>query len=380
METPPFLLDRWIEQKQSPGSTIEFDLASSTGPVWTLRELLALSDKHELDALLDTNVSYTEAAGTLALRTAIAALEGVQPDEVQVVTGAAEALLILFFLAAETGANVVLPNPGFPANAALAESFGIDVRYYTLRAENQFRVDPDEIRRIVDRDTRLVLVNSPHNPTGAVLSDEEIESLHDFCAERGVQFVSDQVYHPIYHGPATRSAARLPHATVISDFSKALCLSGLRIGWMVDHDPRRRERYHNARNYFTICGNVFGERLAALALEHSQAIYARARQVAQQNLARLDQLFAEHDGLLRWLRPRGGMIAFPWLRDGGDTRDFCLRLAKKGVLIVPGDCFGQPSHFRLGFAASGERFPLALERLSEVLHAEARQRSSASAD
>jgi aspartate/methionine/tyrosine aminotransferase len=90
---------------------------------------------------------------------------------VQVVTGAAEALLILFFLAAESGANVVLPRPGFPANAALAESLGIAVRYYTLRAENQFRVDPDEIRRLVDRNTRLLLVNSPHNPTGAVLSD-----------------------------------------------------------------------------------------------------------------------------------------------------------------------------------------------------------------
>jgi len=100
----------------------------------------------------------------------------------------------------------------------------------TIRAENQFRVEFDEIRQPVDRDTGLLLVNSPHNPTGAVLSDEETERLYEFCVERGIQFVSDQVYHPIYHGPETRSAARFPQATVISDFSKALCLSGLRIG------------------------------------------------------------------------------------------------------------------------------------------------------
>jgi aspartate/methionine/tyrosine aminotransferase len=379
MELPPFLLDRWIEQKNAANSTIEYDLASSTGPVWTLRELLALSRENELEALLDTRVSYTNAAGTPALRTAIAALEGVGPDDVQVVTGAAEALLILFFLAAEPGANVVLPNPGFPANTALAESLGIAIRYYTLRAANQFRVELDEIRQLVDRNTRLLLVNSPHNPTGAVLSDDEMQSLHDFCVERGIQFVSDQVYHPIYHGPETRSAARLPHATVISDFSKALCLSGLRIGWMIDRDPRRRECYCNARNYFTITGNVFGERLAVLALEHSRQIYARARQVAKQNLALLDRLFAQHDGFLHWLRPRGGMTAFPWLADGADAREFCLRLAKRGVLIVPGDCFGQPSHFRLGFAASGDRFPLAMERFAEFLQAESRQRSSAPA-
>jgi aspartate/methionine/tyrosine aminotransferase len=379
MELPPFLLDRWIEQKDSANPPIEYDLASSTGPVWTLRELLALSPGNELEALLDTPVSYTSAAGTLALRTAIAALEGVGADEVQVVTGASEALLILFFLAAESGANVVLPQPGFPANAALAESFGIATRFYTLRAENQFGVDLDEIRQLVDRNTRLLLVNSPHNPTGAILSDAEMQGLHDFCVERGIPFVSDQVYHPIYHGPETHSAARLPHATVISDFSKALCLSGLRIGWMIEHDPLRRERYCKARNYFTITGNVFGERLASLALEHSRTIYARARHVAKQNLALLDRLFAQYEGFLHWLRPRGGMTAFPCLEDGADTREFCRRLAKRGVLIVPGDCFGQPSHFRLGFAASGDRFPLALERFAEFLKVESRQRSSASA-
>jgi aspartate/methionine/tyrosine aminotransferase len=375
VKLPPFLLDRWIEQKNS--GTIEYDLASSTGPVWTLRELLALSDRDEWDALLDTRVSYTSASGSPALRAAIAGLEGVEPDAVQVMTGASEALLILFFLAAEPGANVVLPNPGFPANAALAESFGIEVRFYSLRAENQFRVDLDEIRRLVDRDTRLLMVNSPHNPTGAVMTDAEMETLHDFCAERDVRFVSDQVYHPIYHGPEMRSSARLPHATVVSDFSKALCLSGLRIGWIVDHNEHRRGRYRDARNYFTITANVFGERLAVVALEHSHKIYARARQVATDNLALLDRVFAAHDGFLRWLRPGGGMTAFPWLEDGTDTREFCRRLAQQGVLIVPGDCFGQPKHFRLGFAASGNRFAPALERLADFLEVESRHRSPA---
>jgi aspartate/methionine/tyrosine aminotransferase len=367
MELPPFLLDRWIEQKQDPDSRIEYDLASSTGPVWTLRELLALAGDGELEGLLDAPISYTAAPGTPQLRAAIAQLEGVEADAVQVVTGASEALLILFFLAAEPGANVVLPDPGFPANTALAESLGIAVRYYHLRAENEFRVDADEIRRQVDRNTRMVLVNSPHNPTGAIMSDDDLESLHDFCAERRVQLVSDQVYHPIYHGAEQRTAARLPHATVISDFSKALCLSGLRIGWMVDRDAARRERYLNARNYFTITANVFGERLAVLALRHSGRIYGRAREIAARNLALLDDVFARHAERLRWVRPQGGMTAFPWLVSGADTRAFCRGLARCGVLMAPGDCFGVPAHFRLGFAASGERFASAIERFEEFL-------------
>lgn len=369
MELPPFLLDRWIEQKQHPDSRIEFDLASSTGPVWTLRELLALADSGEMDGMLDTRISYTNAKGTAVLRAAIAEISGVDPETVHVVTGASEALLILFFLTAETGANVVLPNPGFPANPPLAESLGIAVRYYTLRAENQFRVDVEEVQRLVDRNTRLVLVNSPHNPTGAVMSKADMQLLHDFCAERSVQFVSDEVYHPIYHGAGGCSAAGLSNATVISDFSKALCLSGLRIGWMIDQDSKRRERYRNARNYFTITANVFGERLAALALRHADRIYGRAREVAQRNLAVLDGVMERHADVLRWFRPQGGMTAFPWLAHGGDTREFCVGLMRRGVLMVPGDCFGQAQHFRLGFAASGETFGKGIERFEEYLGA-----------
>lgn len=374
MQLPPFLLDQWLDQKFAANTSIEYDLGSSTGPVWTFRELLALSGDGSgaLERLLDTPLSYTPAGGSLELRQAIAAMENVDPDDVQVLTGAAEALVILFFLAAEPGVNVVLPNPGFPTNMALPEGLNIEIRRYTLRPENGFRIDLDEIQRLVDRNTRIVLVNSPHNPTGAVLNDSEMESLHDFCAERGVQFVSDEVYHPIYHGAEMRSACRLPHATVLGDYSKALCLSGLRVGWIIEHDAERRERYKNARSYFTVSNSALGERLASVAVQNRERIYGRARSIASRNLALLDQLFKEHSYILNWVRPRGGMTAFPWLAGGGDAREFCRRLARRGVLMSPGDCFGMPSHFRLGFAASGERFKAALERFNEFLSTEAR--------
>jgi aspartate/methionine/tyrosine aminotransferase len=282
-------------------------------------------------------------------------------------TGAAEALLALFYLAAEPDANVVLPNPAFPANTALADSLGIEIRSYTLRAEDGFRVDVDEVRRLVDRNTRFVLVNSPHNPSGATMTDAEIEGLHDFCADRGVGFVSDEVYHPIYHGPETRSAARLPHATVLGDFSKALCLSGLRVGWVVERDAERRAALSNARRYFTVSGAILGEKLAALAVRHRDTIYGRARRIAHDNLALLDGLFAAHADTLRWVRPAGGLTAFPWLADGGDGREFCLAAMRRGVMLAPGDCFGMPRHFRIGLAASGERFAAGLDRLDACL-------------
>ena len=121
---------------------------------------------------------------------------------------------------------------------------------------------------------------------------------------------------------------------------------------MIERDARRRERYLNARSYFTVSNTTLGEHLAAFAARHSEAIYARARQVTQANLALLDSLFSRYADMIGWVRPRGGMTAFPCLLDGSNARDFCRGLMQRGVLVVPGDCFGMPSHFRIGFGTS----------------------------
>jgi aspartate/methionine/tyrosine aminotransferase len=251
MQLKPFFLDIWLDRYEHG---IEHNLAASTGPGWTLEEILELASEAERDRWLRHRVAYVCPAGADGLREAIAEMQGVGPETVQVVTGASEALVILMWLAAEPDANVILPHPGFTTFSALPESLGIEVRFYQVSKENAFRMDVDEIQALADERTKLILVNSPHNPTGATISDEEMERLHDFTASRRIQLVSDEVYHPIYHGRPRRSAAHLPHATVIHDFSKAFPLSGLRLGWMIEHDAQRRQRYWNARAYFTTKG------------------------------------------------------------------------------------------------------------------------------
>src|SRR5215472_15540188 len=195
-------------------------------------------------------------------------------------------------------------------------------------------------------------------------------SLHDFAAERGVQFVVDEVYHPLYHGQETASASALPRATVLGDFSKAFCLSGLRVGWIVERDRERMEQYLNARSYFTISNTPVGEAMAVTAVQHRQAIFSRLRSVATANLATLDGFFARLSDVVGWVRPRGGMTSFPWLIGGRDSRDFCRRAAEHGILLAPGDCFGMPSHFRLGFGVAEEGFPDALAELESIIKQE----------
>jgi len=364
MQLKPFLLDMWLDSYEHD---IEFNLAASEGPRWTLNEILSLASEEERQRFLNHDLVYSRPAGAEGLRGAIADMHDVDIDTVQVVTGASEALLVLMWLAAEPGANVVLPQPGYPPFSALPESLRIETRFYGIRKENSFRIDLDEIKRLADRNTKLILINSPHNPTGTTISDAELDSLHEFTASREIQLVSDEVYHPIYHGQATRSASRLPHATVIHDFSKAFPLSGVRTGWMIEHDPKRRQRYWNARTYFSISNNSAGEMLAEIAMRQRNIILGRTQGAADQNLRQLASFMSEQRETLGWIPPRGGLTAFPWLVSGENSRPFCQAAAEQGILLAPGDCWDAPPHFRLGFATTAERFPEALDRLGELV-------------
>ena len=359
MQLKPFLLDAWLDQYEH---SIEFNLAASTGPTWTVNDILALADAETRERFLNHKLVYSRPAGADGLREAIAEMQGVPVEAVQVVTGASEALLALMWLAAEPGANVVIPLPGFTTFSALPESLGLETRFYRVRRENGFRIDVDEIKRLADTKTKLILVNSPHSPTGATISDEDMETLHEFAAGRGIQLVSDEVYHPIYHGPRTKSAARLPHATVISDLSKAFSIAGVRTGWMIEHDAKRRQQYWTARAYFTVTNSTSGEMLSEIAIRKRDVVLGKTQEAATRNLKLLEGFMAEHGDTLGWIPPQGGMTAFPWLVSGENARPFCQAAAERGILLAPGDCFDTPSHFRIGFAAAGEDFSTALDR------------------
>ena len=365
MKLQRFMLEEWLEGHRDP--SIRFYLGGSTGPVWTVRELLDLGGGASLEQLLDSDVLYAPSTGADSLRQAIAEMQSVPFDHVLAFTGAAEALAHIFAAAAEPRANVVVPFPCFPPHHWLPVGLGLEVRSYRLRRENAFRMDLDEIVGLLDGRTRLVLVNSPHNPTGATISESDLRALHEIVADRGIQLVCDEVYHPIYHGQAIASAARLPQATAVGDLSKAFSLSGLRIGWIVEPDARRRAVYENARQYFTVSNSPISEHLAEVAVRNHEVIFSRTRDVARANLALLTGVLQEHSELLSWVRPQGGMIAFPWLVAGGETRSLCVAAAAEGVLMVPGDCFGLPDHLRIGFGVGREWYPEAMQRLSVVL-------------
>lgn len=370
MRVPPFTLDHWLATYEFASPPIRYNLASSTGPKWTLGDLLALGDGAGVQDLADVRLSYAPPQGSDALRRQVAALHDVDPDWVIITTGASEALSALYCLAAEPGASITFPFPSFPAMPVMARAWGLSVSTYTLDRADGFRQSAERVLGAVRESTRLVLVNTPHNPTGSVMPHAEIARVAASLEQRLIPLVVDEVYHPLYHGASPPgSAARIPNTIVVGDLSKALSLPGLRIGWVIDRDARRRERLIDLRSYFTISGSPLTEAVAVHALANRDEILARLRTVAATNLAALREFMGAHEDIFDWVAPTGGTTVFPWLRDGSNARELCTTLASAGVLLAPGDTFDAPEHFRLGFGTQADGFAKALEIVSDTLRA-----------
>jgi aspartate/methionine/tyrosine aminotransferase len=372
MKLPPFLLDHWLAAHEFADPPIRYNLASSTGPSWTVRELLELGGDAARKAIEEIRLSYAPPSGSAKLRERIAALHGARPEEVLVLTGASEALVTLTCFFAGGGGSLVLPQPCYPAVPVLARAWGLSVRTYALDPAAGNSQTAAGVLAAVEEGTRAVFVNSPHNPTGSVMSRAEQQKLAQALAGRGIPLIVDEVYHPLYFSGDVPTAAGLPNTIVLGDFAKALSIPGLRIGWLIDRDASRREAIIDARSYFSISNSPLTEALGVVALTHSTVILDRLRDVARANLALLAKFMDAHREILDFAAPAGGTTCFPRLRSGRDARPLSEALARAGVLVAPGDCFDAPAHMRIGFGAQREGYAEALEVFAGVLAANPR--------
>ena len=368
MRFPPFKLDLWLAAHEFATPPIRFNLASSTGPAWTLGEIGATGggDSRELEQV---RLSYAPPEGSQLLRERLADRHGVDAECVLILTGASEALLALTCHFAAPGASILLPRPVYPALPVMARAWGLDVREYALDRDRGFAQDADTVLAAVDSSTRAVFVNTPHNPTGSVMSAAEQDKLAVALAARGIALIVDEVYHPLYFGAPVPSASRLPNVIVLGDFAKAMSLPGLRVGWLVDRDADRRAALLDMRSYFSISCSPLSEAIGAHEIANADAVLARLDGVARANLALLTAFMDEHRDVLAFAAPSGGTTCFPYLRDGRDARPLCEALAKAGVLVAPGDCFDMPAHMRIGFGAQREGYAEALAIFGEVISA-----------
>ena len=282
MKIAPFRIEQYYAVHEF---TAPYMLSSSDAESVAIDDLLAL-EPDALERLLAQRLGYTESVGAPELRAAIAPIyETLSPDDVVVVAAAEEAIFVAYHALLEPGDHVVVETPCYESALQVARSAGAAVTEWRRSASDGWAHDLDALRSALRPDTKLVYINSPHNPTGMQMSREVLDGVVGLCAERGAWLFSDEVYRELEHDPADRLPAACDlyeRALSLGSMSKTYGLPGLRLGWLACRDRDALQRIVDLKHYTTICSSAPSELLSALALRHRE----RARRSQPRHRAR----------------------------------------------------------------------------------------------
>ena len=333
-------------------------LGASDCETVTTGELLRVAGL-EPDYLLNQRLGYTESAGDPELRAAVAALYNqVDAADVVILGAPEEGIYLTMRTLLEPGDHAVVLTPAYDSLLNLAEHVGGNVSRWAIRAAaDGWTLDLEELDRLIQPDTRLVVVNFPHNPTGYLPEADEFAALVDTVRRRGAWLLCDEMYRGLERNPADRlpSAADLyERAIVLSGLSKTHGLPGLRAGWLVTRDPALRAALINWKHYTTICPPGPTERLALAALRSHDQLLGRSQAQVAANLHLAEGFFARQAARFDWRPPRAGSVALVGI-DVVSATDYCHTLAREaGVLLLPGPCLGADNRsVRFGFGRAG---------------------------
>jgi aspartate/methionine/tyrosine aminotransferase len=368
MQIADFALERFFARYEF---AVRHLLCASDVEGWGMGELLALADDETRGLWDRLTLGYTEAPGHPLLRAEIATLyESLESDDVLTFSGAEEAIFTAANVLLGPGDHAIVTWPAYQSLHEVARAAGARVTLHELRASDGWAIDVDRLRSEVTPETRLIVVNAPHNPTGMLPDAATWQAISEIAADAGAVLFADEVYRFLERDRSallTAGADLGPHGVSLGVMSKSFAMAGLRIGWLASRDRAFLDACARFKDYLTICSSAPSEILAIVALRNRDSVLGRSRRIVDANLALLDPFFERQAGRLRWERPAGGPIGFPELVTGEPIDPFVDALvAAEGVLLAPGPIFGHPgNHFRLGFGRTD--FASGLKRLESFL-------------
>ncbi|MBI3448823.1 MAG: aminotransferase class I/II-fold pyridoxal phosphate-dependent enzyme [Acidobacteria bacterium] len=373
MRLEPFGLERWMTTYET---RVKYDIAESGILPMTTSDLLELVPSGDraasLETLLRLPLGYSEARGTEELRGLLAATYlDASAENILVTTGAIEANFLLFNVLVSAGDHVIAPHPAYQQLYSVPRALGCDVSLWEVRPENGFRYDLDELSRLIRPTTKLIVVNTPHNPSGAILSAAELARVYDLASSVGAMVLCDEAYRwlTIPGGDALAPPAFDLGSSGISvgTVSKPFGLPGLRIGWIAA--PREIvAACWGMRDYVSLSPGRLSDALACLAIRHRDRIVERNHTIVAENLARARAWIASHAGVLSWREPRAGLLALLRYELDIPSLDLANRLAEEySVMLAPGSVFGYEHHLRIGIGQRPSIFAEGLQRTGECL-------------
>lgn len=373
MKIEPFALERWMTTYEMD---VKYDIAESGIFPLTLRELIDLIPVGEredtFNRLLDIRLGYSEARGTFALRTGLAATyRDTSPDEILVTTGAIEANFLLFNTLLEPGDHVIAVSPAYQQLQSVPRAIGCDVSLWQLRPENGFHYDLAELRRLITPKTKLIVINTPHNPTGAMLSAEELREVYDLAVSADARVLADEAYRWLElpgGEPLPPPMRDLGEAAIsVGTFSKPFGLPGLRIGWMAA-PAEIVQACWRWRDYVSLSPGKLNDAMALLALRHRAQIIARMQKIVDANLDTAETWFAANAELAAWTPPRAGLLALMSYAPEIPSLTLANKLAEDfSVMLAPGSAFGYEGYLRIGIGQTPAIFAEGLRRTAECL-------------
>lgn len=359
-------LEAWFNRHE-PGAA--YSLGGTMIQPWTGEGLAAYLPEGWGPRALE--FGYVPTPGSRSLRALIAGDYGLEPDDLFLTAGATEANLAVLTGMLQGGGNVVLQDPLYYQFEAIARALGCEVRPWRLPADPGAAPDCSALADLLDAETRLVVLNTPHNPTGRTFDEATLEAIVAMVeAQPRAHLLVDEIYRGV--GPLMRpSALGLSERVFVTDaVSKRWSLPGLRLGWVASRSPRLASvlPYHE---HATCCVSRVSEQVVEALWPRREALFAELRRLAERNRAMVAMWLEAQADLLVGELPPSGVVTLLWPRKGQDDREVARALREDfDLFVLPGSTLGYPGALRVGF---GHRDPAvltaALARLETGLRA-----------
>lgn len=341
----------------------EHHLTASDAESMSMRELLAMATPEQQAEFDDVWLGYTETWGAPDLREAVGATFAERSArDVLCFTGASEGIFAANQVLLDRDSHAIVVTPNYQSHETLPQAI-CDVTGVPLDGDDGWSLDIDRVAAAICPTTKLVTINFPHNPTGAILPLDRYRALIDLCRTHGIWILHDE----IFHGLGSTGTQHLPfiadeyeRGLSLGVTSKSYGLPGLRIGWIACQNRDVLRRMERMKHYLSICSSGPSERLAIIALQNRERILARNNAIIDENLPKWEAFFDRHPGLFDWRRPDGSCMAYPRYLGEEGVEEWTLRLVEEaGVLLLPSTIYASElgptptDRFRLGLGRRG---------------------------
>lgn len=357
MKIKPFKVEQWMNEYEMDAV---YNIAETCVDSISLEDLVQITgiDSEEFfKQISEKKLTYGYITGNPRLKSALAGLyRGLNVDDILTTNGGIGANNLVLQALVDNGDKIVSIIPTYQQLYSIPESIGAQVSIVYLSKENNYLPDMGLLEKLVDENTKVIALNNPNNPTGAIIPEKLMLQIVDLARRYDAYVLCDEVYRGLSQdGSYQSSIADLYEKGVgTSSMSKVFSLAGLRLGWIATKNNELMKKLESHRDYSIISCGMIDEIIAAVALENKEKLLDRNLGIIKKNLEILDNWIKEHPKF-SYVKPKAGTTALIYYDFDIDSYDFCIGLMEHSkTILTPGDCFEYEKSFRIGYASSTE--------------------------